>query len=62
MEDYVDITKPNIKPEELRDLKPQAKDVYERRLEYHNMISDLLKSEMIEITDEVRKTINDEEE
>ena len=38
----MDVTKPNIQPEELRDLKPDVKEVYERRLEYHNMISRLL--------------------
>ena len=62
MEDYVDITMPNIQPEELRDLKPEAREVFERRLEYHNMISDLLENHMVEVTDEVKTTANAEEE
>ena len=54
MEDYVDITTPNYQPNDLKDLQPAARAVFERRVKHHEMISNLLENNMIEVSDQVK--------
>ena len=49
-----------FQPHDLKDLKPEVREVYERRVAYHDMMSDLLENNMIEVTEEVKKTSNAE--
>ena len=51
-----------FQPHDLKILKPEVKEVYERRVAYHEMMSDLLENNMIEVTEEVKKTTNAEGE
>ena len=58
MENHVDIMEPNYKPDDLKDMKPEVREIYERRAQYHAMICDLLENNMVEVTDQVEPTIN----
>ena len=62
MEDYVDIMERNYQPSDLKDMQPEARAIYKRRVEYHEMISNLLKNNMIEVTEQENEVPEDEEE
>ena len=62
MEDFVDIMERNYQESDLNDMQPDARAVYERRVAYHQMISNLLENNMIEFTEEVKKPANPEED
>ena len=50
IEDFVDIIfHAEIEQRELKDLQPDVRAVYEKRVAYHNLISRLLKNDMIEV-------------
>ena len=42
MEDYVDIMEHEYKQSDLREIQSDVRAVYERRVKYHKMISNLL--------------------
>ena len=62
MEDYVDIMQLGYQPSDMKDLKPEARTVYKRRVSYQQMISNLLKYNMIELTEPVKVAPNNEED
>ena len=62
MEDYVDIMELNYQQSDLKDMQPEARVVYERRVEYHKMISNLLESHMIEVAEPEKKAPTQEED
>ena len=62
MEDYVDIIEPNYQQRDLKDLQPEARAVFERRVSYHHMISNLLKNDMIDVTEPVKNAPKNEED
>ena len=63
MEDFADIMQRNYQPSDLEDMQPDARAVYERRVEYHQMISNLLENCMIEVdTEKVKEIPNNEED
>ena len=62
MEEYVDIMVQNFQPSDMKDLRPDARAVYERRVKYHQMISNLLENNMIEIIAEPVKEAPKNEE
>ena len=51
MENHVDIKEPNYKRDDLKDMKPEVREIYKRRVQYHRMISELLEEDMVEVTD-----------
>ena len=62
MEDYVDIMKPNYQTNDLKDLQPAARAVFERRVKHHEMISNLLENNMIEVIEQVEEAPKNEED
>ena len=63
IEGFVDIIlHPKIEQRDLKDLKPDVRTVYEKRVAYHNEISRLLNNEMIEVTEPVKEAPNNEED
>ena len=54
MEGYDDVVQLDYQPGDLKDLNKKARAVYKRRFEYHEMISKLLESNMIEVLEPVK--------
>ena len=60
MEYHVDIMEPNYQPQNLKYMMPEVREIYERRVEHHNMICDLLENNMFRVTDQVKQAVNNE--
>ena len=46
----------------MKDLKPDVRTVYEKRVAYQNEITRLLNNDMIEVTEPVKEAPNNEED
>ena len=62
MEAYADIMQLNYQQSDLKDMQPEARAVFERRVRYHEMISNLLENNMIEVLEEDKETPIQEED
>ena len=61
MENHVDIMQANYQPHDLKYMMPEVREIHERRVKHHNMICDLLENNMVEVTDQVKQAITNDD-
>ena len=62
MENIADVLNQRYEHQFLIDFKPEVLAVYEKRVEYHNKLTDLLRNSMVEASAEVTQTVHPEDE
>ena len=62
MENIADVLDQGFEHHFLKDFKPKVLAVYEKRVQYHNKLSDLLRNSMVEVSAEVAQTVGSEDE